>query len=153
MNTSILSSEQRINNAVQLAKQQTDPYAQSLLAAHICVLACGHLEDSIRTLLTDHARNHAREEVASYVGSRLGRVHSPSWENIENTLAGFGFEWTDDFLRWADGEVRDQTASLVARRHQIAHGKHAGISIGIMSDYWSSARCLVKELSTRLDAN
>ena len=67
MNTRIVSHQAKIDNIVAAAGMIQEPFAQSQLAALVCVLACGYLEESTRTLLLDYCRPKGTAQLSSYV--------------------------------------------------------------------------------------
>lgn len=123
-----------------------DLEVQSHWARYLCVLVCGFLETAVRTTYGEYASNKAHRNVSKYVTTKLDLFRSPSMGNIIELTELFSKEWADDLGQATDGQLKDAVNSLVAVRHQIAHGKDAGISYVRVREYYQSAVKVVKLL-------
>lgn len=113
---------------------------QSHWARYLCILVSGFMEASVREIYAEYAANKASPNVANYVADALKRFQNPNMERILQVTGAFSKSWEDDLRRATEGDLRDAVDSIVAVRHQIAHGESGGITVVRMKEYY--ARCL-----------
>jgi RiboL-PSP-HEPN len=51
----------------------------------------------------------------------------------------FDPEWADELEAVTIGKLKDAIDSIVANRHNIAHGQYTGITLAAIIDYYASA--------------
>jgi len=123
-----------------------DPEVQAHWARYLCVLVCGFLEIAVRTTYGEYARNKDHRNVSNYVTRKLNLFRSPKMGNIVELTKLFSKEWADDLERATEGQLKDAVDSIVAVRHEIAHGKDTGISYVQLREYYQSAVKVAKLL-------
>lgn len=102
---------------------------QSDFAKYLCVLTSGFFEKSIVALALEYARTHGSPEVLSFVEARLDRWTNPTTEKIIGLFSEFKVDWRTDLDGFLVDEKKASVNSLVAIRHQIAHGESVGITL------------------------
>jgi len=133
-------------------QSNADPEVQSDSARYLCVLVSGYLENALVALLLDMASRRAAPELASFVERALDRWTNAHAEKISQLLGSFSSEWkakTDAFLV---DERRDAVNSLIALRHQIAHGESVGTSMVQVKQYYESVQDVIDFVADLVDA-
>ena len=64
-------------------------------------------------------------------------------ENILALTGAFNRHWAEKLQRETEGELKDSVDSIVANRHNIAHGQNSGISYIRIRDYYQNARKVI----------
>jgi hypothetical protein len=151
MDRRIVGALQRINNLE--ARARTEPVSSDdELKAHIaqllCVLSSGLIEEAIRLTLTGFATARSSPEVASFVASRIAEFQNPRFEKIMVLLSAFNPAWRTHFESGSSNEVKDAIDSIVNNRHQIAHGRQVGISIGTFGAYYKHVKVFIDDLDS-----
>ena len=109
-------------------------------ARYFCVLAAGLLENALTGLYTEYVTRTAAGPVASYAKSRLITIQNPKADRFVEVARSFDPLWAlslEQFL--ADDGRKDAVDSIMSIRHQVAHGKNAGITLARISDYLERA--------------
>jgi hypothetical protein len=109
---------------------------QSHWARYLCVLVSGFLETAVRTTFIEHAKTRSSTTIANYVSRQLDRFSSASMGNIISLTSSFNAEWGDTLQQATEGELKASVDSVVAIRHQIAHGRDTGISYTQLYQYY-----------------
>ncbi len=103
---------------------------------YLCVLVAGFLENTIAEIYIDYAKSAASEPVASYAASRLTRIQNPNAQRFLDTARSFKRTWVDDLEQFLNDAGRKEAIdSIMANRHQIAHGRDSGITIARVDNY------------------
>ena len=143
-NQSIVSYKQRLDNLfVQIKAFAGDPELQSHWAMYLCVLTSGFLETSVREIYGSYATKQAAPNVANFVKNKLEDFQNPNMGKILELTRSFNQEW-EIRLRFAtEGEIKDAVDSIVANRHNIAHGRSVGITYVRIKNYYDNAIKLI----------
>jgi hypothetical protein len=136
MNQEVWRYRQRLDGLFKKTGQITDLELQAHWARYLCVLTSGFLEVSVRALFGQYARRVSAPSVASYVEKRLEDFQSAKMNNICALTKMFNEEWAEQLETDTVGELKDAVDSIVANRHQIAHGNDVGITHARMKAYY-----------------
>jgi RiboL-PSP-HEPN len=99
-------------------------------AKYLCVLSAGFLENAISEVYGDFVRGAASQPVADYAMSTLSRIQNPKTSRFLEIARQFKTSWADALENFADSSGRREAInSIMANRHEIAHGKHPGITL------------------------
>lgn len=146
-NTELVRYNQKLDSLFKKAREiSEDAEVQAHWARYLCVLVCGFLEIAVRTTYREYARNKAHPNVSNYVTRKLDLFRSPKMGNIVELTKLFSKEWADDLELATEGQLKDAVDSIVAVRHEIAHGKDTGISYVQLREYYQSAVKVAKLL-------
>jgi len=146
-NPDLLRYSRKLDDLFQKAQQLSqDPELQSHWSRYLCVLVCGFLETGVRTTYGEYARTKAHPNVGRYVNKQLELFRSPKMGHILDLTRLFCKEWAEDLELQTDGELKDAVDSIVAIRHQIAHGNDTGISYVQVREYYRSVVKVIKLL-------
>jgi pantoate kinase len=140
-NQEIVRQLQRLRALMKNAMAQTtDISLQSAWARFFCVLAAGLLENAISEIYTEYVVRVASPEAANYAVSRLARIQNPNTEKFVETAHAFSHSWGLALEFFVDVNGRKEAIdSIMAIRHQIVHGKNAGISYVRVVEYLNKA--------------
>lgn len=109
-------------------------------AKYLCVLSAGFLENAITEIYGDFVRGAASKPVADYAMSTLSRIQNPKTSKFIEIARSFKPSWADALESYVDSDGRREAInSIMANRHEIAHGKHPGITLVQINDYLDRA--------------
>jgi hypothetical protein len=123
-----------------------DEWVMAHWAKYACVRCSGYLEESIRALLDDYARNRSSPAVANYVSRQLKWFQNPRIGRINELLEAFNPTWREEFTEFLDDQIRASIESIISIRHQIAHGDQSQVTISRVSAYWLDAKKVVAKI-------
>ena len=112
-------------------------------ARYLCILTSGFLEVSIREIYGEYARTKAAPNVANFVSDQLRRFQNPNMDKILRLTRSFSSEWGKNLENGTQGELKASVDSIVANRHNIAHGVPVGITYGAIKRYYENAKKVI----------
>jgi hypothetical protein len=95
-------------------------------------------------VLRHYARKHANPQVTSFVEGRLDSVTNLNEEKIAQLLGSFNPVWRESFQSKRTPQQKDAIDSVVANRHQIAHGRPVEVTLVRMKNYYAEVAGAVK---------
>jgi len=113
-------------------------------ARYLCVLTSGFLEESLRLILEEFGKKMAHPSVARYMNSSLQGISGVNDERLRQLIGSFSDEWRTAYERDLQDRYKAHLDSLVANRHQIAHGRWVGISIQRITEYYRSVIAVIE---------
>lgn len=113
-------------------------------ARYLCVLTSGYIENSVRNIISDYSNNKASQPLANFVQKKIRMITNLKKNNIVDLLNSFDPDWGIKFLAQVSDKQIDAIDSVVANRHQIAHGKNVGITYVTMKNYYSDIKPSIK---------
>jgi hypothetical protein len=120
---------------------------KGLLARHLCVLTAGLLEESLRLHLSEYARVNSRGFVGNFVSEGVAKLTNLHSERLSAILGTLDTSLRDEMSAFLDDRRKSALNSLVARRHEVAHGKDGGVSLATAEEY----KAVVLEILEKLD--
>lgn len=142
---------QRIERVFELA--DVLPKEEEILAhwaRYLCVLVAGLIETAAQLVLSEHARTHASTEIASFVVNQMKYQTNLNTNKLTQLLGAFSDQWADDFDRSLTDAQKDAIDSVLANRHNIAHGRPVGISLVRVKDYYIRVTQVLEKFSARV---
>jgi hypothetical protein len=122
-------------------------------ARYLCVLVSGYIETSFRAIYNQYAKDKAAPKVASYVDIQLQQFRNPNMERILTLTRSFSAQWGDALEKVTDGQRAAAIDSIVANRHQIAHGGlFVGITFATIEKYYKNANEVIDLVSEQCDS-
>jgi len=124
-NASILLDQQRLEALFDsAAAQPAGSQLQDYLTQHLCVRLSGFIEQSVRSICYEYARQRGHTNLAAFV-SRIIERH---YQNLNTErlcqLAGrFSADWEKDLRSYLTEEHKDAFTSILNNRHKISHGE------------------------------
>jgi hypothetical protein len=148
MNMGIISYQSNLDVSFTRAKKVTDMAIQADLAKYLCVQTSGFIEESLRLMLADYVKKRSNLIILHYLETHLSRITNCKNERILEILRAFEPSWEREYLsQISDTEIKNAIDSVINNRHNIAHGKSVGISLGTIENYYTN----VKKAITILD--
>jgi hypothetical protein len=99
-------------------------------------LVSGFIEVAFTQIISEFAKRKSSPDIANYVVGSLGQFQNAKMEKMLIAIGSFNGMWRDEIDAATKGELTDAVNSVVANRHQIAHGKSVGISFTTIKDYY-----------------
>lgn len=116
--------ESRINDLPALDK------ARCYLTNYALIRACGTVEFVYRSIVADHFSQLGNPRLDTYLDSTIRQgSNSAKYDNMKSLLKKFDPQWSSTFsnlvtVQTTDGQrLISASNSLVANRHQFAHGR------------------------------
>ena len=122
-----------ISDAVNWTK--IDPRLDAHLAAYVCVLLSGAIEDAIERMISLKAGVSGDHEMASYVVKVVGvRFRNPDWPAITGLLGefsdGYKLAWTNQYP--SNGRVFGSLESINNVKNSLAHKGYNSLYITLL---------------------
>ena len=109
-------------------------------AKYLCVLCAGFLENAISEIYGEFAGRAASKPVANYAVSILSKIQNPNMHRFIETAHRFKSGWAADLEEFASiNGRREAINSIIANRHEIAHGRNSGITLAQVRGYLDKA--------------
>jgi hypothetical protein len=124
----------------------TDLEVRSDFARFLCVLVSGYLEKAIQELATECCRRQSAPAIQRYAGTQLKNFQNPNRERILQLVGAFDPSWRSNLQGNYIDEL-DACVSVVALRHQIAHGESVSVSYDRIRDHYGRVQRIVDALA------
>ncbi|MCX6141733.1 MAG: hypothetical protein NTZ35_00795, partial [Ignavibacteriales bacterium] len=90
-------------------------------AKYLCVTCAGFLENALREIYGEYARNSADTSVARYVYKQLDRIQNPNTQKFLDIAYQFDDNWGRDLEAFVADESRKSAIdTIMANRNLIA---------------------------------
>jgi hypothetical protein len=122
----------RIKSLVQRTQTATsgDLELQSHWAKYLCILGAGLLENALHAIFIEYVERCSNIPVARFAGEELRYLQNPKTQRFVETARAFREDWAVQLEAFVDADGRkDAIDSIMALRHQIAHGKDVGVTV------------------------
>lgn len=127
-----------------------DIEAQAHYARYLCVRLSGFAEQSLKTLVTAHARSQASPTVHRFVEERIGKLWGINQVKLKETLESLNPEWWVTLTEKFPEEI-SALHSVGTLRDNVAHGGDNGIGMPQVQIYRDSVFRLFAHLCDLLD--
>jgi hypothetical protein len=151
-NIEIAAQLQRLRSLMGQAIAATpDLTLRSAWARYFCVLCAGLLENALAELYGEYVTRVSAPSVANYAISRLAKIQNPKADRFVETARAFDGVWADELKQFMDDNGRKEAIdSIMATRHQIAHGENAGITYARIVGYLSKAEEVLEYIESQV---
>jgi hypothetical protein len=151
MHPRLVSQAQKIRGVISLGEthmKKSELETASFLAKHACVMCSGFLENGVTITLEEYSKKSCNTRTAKYIAKRLYYFQNPKSESIIELLSEFDASWASKFkdLLVVDGR-KEAIDSVMATRHQIAHGGDAGIGLVTIKDHFLRCEACIVHLA------
>ena len=136
----VSSHAARVEAVFSRAEKVDDLQTQADLARYLCVLVSGFLERATAHTYGAYAHGKAHPRVARYLEGRLDGFANANAEKLCQLAGAFDGAWREDLADYLQGERKDAIDSVVANRHQIAHGQDVGITYQRIKTYFAHVK-------------
>jgi hypothetical protein len=99
-----------------------------------------------------YARNAAAPNVANFVEQELKYFQNPTMGKILELSRAFSADWAAELSAITEGELKDAVDSIVANRHNIAHGESVGITFTRIMEYYGNAMQVLELIDTQCNS-
>lgn len=127
-----------------------DEEIKSLLVKLFCVRTAGLLEVFIKTRISEYVKGSVPKEISRYLTTKFRDITNLKTSRLQEVLNAFSPDWNDAFSKYL-GEHEQQKSSLdsiIAQRHNIAHGQSSNMSLVQMQQYYTDVREIIDYLDT-----
>jgi hypothetical protein len=111
-------------------------------AKYLCILSAGLLENAIKEIYIDYARNQVSKPIANFIGSILSPIRNPKSLKFLEIATAFNPIWKDELENHLRDNGRgDAIDTIMSNRHLIAHGKshNSNVSLAQIKEYVTKA--------------
>jgi hypothetical protein len=115
-------------------------------ARYICVLISGLIENSIKIYIENYVQSRGNPKLASFIAESIKYETNMTCEKISKFLGKFDTAWSIAFEAHLTDERKDAVNSVIALRHQIAHGQHVGVTYSRIKRYFRTILSLIEDL-------
>lgn len=123
-----------------------DDELRSHMAKYICIRVSGLMETFFKRQLANYLQGSTPKPVENFVNSRFKAFTSVNCKKISDTLGLFSEDWVIVFERDMTEAMRTSLDSIVANRHNLAHGKDQGITLKQVKDYYANVKDVIRLL-------
>jgi hypothetical protein len=141
MHREVQRHKDRLDALFSKVEQIEDLELQARWAEFLCVRASGFIEYAVRRILISYCEDRANPQVFNYASWHLERFTNPSADKIVDLTRRFSTTWAEQLERDIQ-EIRGLKAalnSIVADRHEIAHGRDTRLSYSRIKGYYDTA--------------
>jgi hypothetical protein len=137
MDVDVFSHKQRLDYLFQQVSGIADEEMKSHWARYLCVLVAGFIENSLRIMLVKYAAAKSHPNVANYVNNKIKNITNLNNEKLKQLLGSFNSDWGKIIEDNVLDDQREAIDSILANRHQIAHGQPVGITYARVNQYYA----------------
>ena len=139
--------QQKLDDTFQRAAgAQGDLELLADFARYLCVLVSGFLEQSVRELVLEHTRKKAAPAVQRYVESRLRRFSNAKTQRLMDLFGSFDIDWRRNLEGYLVDERKAAVDSVIDLRNTISHGRHVGLTMNRVADYYAQIKLVVDHI-------
>ena len=114
---------------------------------YLCILTSAFIEQSIKWLFLRYAKERGNVEVVNCIERYLNGMKSINHPKVIEIASSFDAELAENIEKRTTLEMREAVNSVVANRHNLAHGKDVGITFVDMVDYYRDIKNYIKHVS------
>ena len=147
----VLRRKKRLESAFELISNSgLTPELMSHFARYLSVLVSGHVEQSVKELVTEYVRVRAEAKVQRYVGNQLNKLQNINQDKLRQLVESFNPEWWQKITADRVDELA-ALDSVTAVRNSVSHGGDSGITLLIVRQYFDLVSILLNDLSELFD--
>lgn len=143
MNSEVFKEKKRLDNIFKLIDNISDEETKAHLSRYLCVLVSGFIENSMKYLICEYARNSASPKIVNYIQSKTENIANLNCEKVKQILGLFSKTWLELFENKIDEIEKDAINSVIANRNNIVHGKSVGLTFVRIKDYYEKIKAII----------
>ena len=116
-------------------------------ARYLCVLVAGLLEQAAIELTLEHVRNHSAASVQRYAENRLRQFTTANAQRLIDLMGTFDAGWRSDLEKYIVDERKAAIDSVIALRHNIAHGRYVGVTMATIKEYYPRVKLVIDHIA------
>lgn len=150
MNLKVQQYIKELDEQIKVVKEIDDDEVKSMLTQYLCVRISGLLETFVKSRISDYAQGRVPKEVNRYISVKFKDITNLKYTKLKEILDSFSNEWASDFDDYIKDHEQQKTSmdSLVANRHNIAHGQNGSMSFKRLEQYYEDTKAIIKKLDT-----
>lgn len=131
-------------------EEEDDEELKSYLVKLLCVRTAGLLEVFLKTRISEYSKNKVPKEISRFLNSKFKDITNLKSSKFEEVLTSFSVEWGEKFKDYLDNHEQEKNSldSVIAQRHNIAHGQSSNIGSVSMVQYYNDVKSIVVYLDT-----
>lgn len=125
-----------------------DEEVKSFLVRLFCVRTSGLLEVFLKTRISEYSKGKVPKEINRFLTSKFKDITSLKTSKLEEVLCAFSTDWSDSFTSYIEehDQLKNSIDSIIAQRHNIAHGQQSNLGIASMNQYYEDVKTVVTYL-------
>lgn len=118
---------------------------QSHWAKYLCVLCAGFLENALREVYKKFVNDTSPAPVARFATVILEKIQNPKSNRFIEVASSFKEAWGADLTAYLEKDNRKEAIdSIMANRHQIAHGRPSGVTVAQIQTWLNKSKDVVE---------
>ncbi|RFZ10240.1 hypothetical protein VIMS_03596 [Mycobacterium marinum] len=134
----------------QLSATNLPPELIAHYARYLAVLVSGHMEQSVKELVQEYARDHADPRVQRHIGLQIRFLQNVKQEKLKQLVESFDPVWWDEISIRRVDEL-PALDSVTTIRNSISHGEDTGITLSRVTEYFKQISLIISDLCDRFD--
>ena len=132
------------------AEEEDDEEVKSYLVKLLCVRTAGLLEVFLKTRISEYSKDKVPNEINRFLTSKFKDITNLKSSKLEDILTSFSVDWGEKFKDYLNDHEQEKTSldSVIAQRHNIAHGQPSNIGSVSMVQYFNDVKSIVVYLDT-----
>lgn len=126
-------------------EKEDDEEVKSYLVKLLCVRTAGLLEVFLKTRISEYSKNKVPKEISRFLTSKFKDITNLKSSRFEEVLTTFSVDWGDKFRGYMEDHEQEKSSldSVIAHRHNIAHGQPSNIGSASMVQYYNDVKAIV----------
>lgn len=145
----VAGHESRIENVFKHAASVSDPQIQADMARYLCVLVSGFIEQAARHIYREYAVKRSHPNVGRMVERHLEGFTNANATKLCQLAGSFNASWAEELKEYLEGQRKDAVDSVIANRHNVAHGRDVGLTYVRMRAYYDQVKDVVAYLEAQ----
>lgn len=131
-------------------ENEEDEEVKSYLVKLLCVRTAGLLEVFLKTRISEYSNGKVPNEINRFLTLKFRDITNLRSSKFEDVLTSFSVSWGDMFRAYLNNHEQEKTSldSVIAQRHNIAHGQPSNIGSASMVQYYTDVKSIVLFLDT-----
>lgn len=127
-----------------------DEEVKSLLVKLFCVRVAGLLEVFLKTRISEYSKGKVSPEISRFMTTKFKDITNLKSSKFLEVLTSFSIDWSDKFSNYLGEHEQEKSSldSIIAQRHNIAHGHSSGIGSVSMAQYYEDVKHIVSFLDS-----
>lgn len=131
-------------------ENEEDEEVKSYLVKLLCVRTAGLLEVFLKTRISEYSNGKVPNEINRFLTLKFRDITNLRSSKFEDVLTSFSVVWGNKFRDYLNDHEQEKTSldSVIAQRHNIAHGQPSNIGSASMVQYYTDVKSIVLFLDT-----
>lgn len=137
-----------LDNLKKKIDEVDDDEIKSSLVKLFCVRTAGLLEVFLKTRISEYSKGKVPNEINRFLTVKFKDITNLKTSRFIEVLTFFSIAWAEKFGDYIEEHEREKSSldSIIAQRHNIAHGQPSNISAVLMKQYYEDVLKIVNHL-------